>query len=151
MSMVIDSFASAVEMGTGEDFTTAVMTSAIGRALRFLEGVEDPPAVGLEKSLRSRKFRSTIENISKLTSRYFLLLLLVFLISICDVLHLDPTSTIGLLSSLVYHSELLKPSVVILSVMRTATVDEHAQAELVGEKRKGFVQGCRLTASDERE
>ena len=47
----IDSFASAVEMGTGDDLTIAAMTSVIGKARRFLPGVNDVPVVGLEKSL----------------------------------------------------------------------------------------------------
>jgi hypothetical protein len=47
----IDSFASAVEMGTGDDLTIAAMMSVIGKARRFLLGVKDVPAVGLEKSL----------------------------------------------------------------------------------------------------
>lgn len=51
MSMMIDSFASAIEMGTGDDFITALMTSLKGRAFRFREGVEKPPVVGSEKSL----------------------------------------------------------------------------------------------------
>ena len=54
MSIVMDSFASAVEIGTGEDLTTAVMTSFKGRALRLREGVEEPPPAGLEKSLEFR-------------------------------------------------------------------------------------------------
>jgi len=51
MSMAIESFASDVESGTGEDLTTAVMTSGRGKARRFREGVEEPDAVGFEKSL----------------------------------------------------------------------------------------------------
>ena len=47
----MDSFASAVEMGTGDDLTIAAMTSVIGKARRFLLGVNDVPVVGLEKSL----------------------------------------------------------------------------------------------------
>ena len=47
----MDSFASAVEMGTGDDLTIAAMTSVIGKARRFLLGVNDMPVVGLEKSL----------------------------------------------------------------------------------------------------
>ena len=50
----IDSFASAVEMGTGDDLTIAVMTSVIGKARRFLPGVDDVPVVGFEKSLYSK-------------------------------------------------------------------------------------------------
>jgi hypothetical protein len=113
MSMVIDSFASAVEMATGEDFTTAVMTSAKGRALRFREGVEDPPVVGLEKSLRNRVFRPAMNAVSRLTSRHFLLLHLAYLISICDVLRLE-LSAFELSSSLVCPPELPQPSAVIL-------------------------------------
>ena len=47
----MDSFPSAVEIGTGEDLTTAVITSFKGRTLRLREGVEEPPPAGLEKSL----------------------------------------------------------------------------------------------------
>ena len=48
----MDSFASAVEMGTGDDLTIAAMTSVIGKARRFLLGVNDVPVEGLEKSLQ---------------------------------------------------------------------------------------------------
>jgi len=48
----MDSFASAVEMGTGDDLTIAAITSVIGKARRFLLGVSDVPAVGLEKSIQ---------------------------------------------------------------------------------------------------
>lgn len=47
----MDSFASAEEIGTGDDLTIAAMTSVIGKARRFLLGVNDVPVVGLEKSL----------------------------------------------------------------------------------------------------
>jgi hypothetical protein len=47
----MDSFASAVEMGTGDDLTIAAMTSDKGKARRFLLGVNDVPVAGLEKSL----------------------------------------------------------------------------------------------------
>jgi hypothetical protein len=52
-SMFMDSLASAVEMGTGDDLITAVMTSLVGRARRFLEGVDDPDAAGMENSLQN--------------------------------------------------------------------------------------------------
>ena len=51
INIEMDSFASAVEMGTGDDLTIAAITSVIGKARRFLLGVNDVPAVGLEKSL----------------------------------------------------------------------------------------------------
>lgn len=51
MSMSTDSFASEVDIGTGEDLTIAVTTSRVGKARRFREGVEEPPELPLEKSL----------------------------------------------------------------------------------------------------
>lgn len=47
----MDSFASAVEMVTGDDLTIAAIMSVIGKARRFLLGVNDVPVVGLENSL----------------------------------------------------------------------------------------------------
>ena len=52
ISMSIDSLASAVDIGTGDDFTIAVTTSAVGNARRFLAGVDVPPVVGLENNLK---------------------------------------------------------------------------------------------------
>jgi hypothetical protein len=47
-----DSFASAVEMGTGDDLMMAVATSEVGKARRLRAvGVAEEPAVGVEKSL----------------------------------------------------------------------------------------------------
>ena len=51
-SIVTDSFASAVEMGTGDDLMTAAITSLAGRQRRFRpEGVDVDPVVGFENNL----------------------------------------------------------------------------------------------------
>jgi len=51
-SIIIDSFASAVEMGTGDDLMTAAITSLAGRQRRFRpEGVDVDPVVGFENNL----------------------------------------------------------------------------------------------------
>jgi hypothetical protein len=57
MSMLSDSFASALEIGTGEDLITTARTSATGIALRFRVGVEVvlDAAPELEKSLNKMK------------------------------------------------------------------------------------------------
>ena len=47
----MDSFASAVEMGTGDDLTDAAIVSVIGKARRFLPGVNDPSCRVREKSV----------------------------------------------------------------------------------------------------
>lgn len=51
MSIARDSFASAVEIGTGEDLIMAVTTSEVGNARRFRVGVDEPLVGGFEKSL----------------------------------------------------------------------------------------------------
>lgn len=51
-----DSFASATEMGTCEDCTTATATSEAGNARRFLPGVAKLPLVGAENFLRTCKY-----------------------------------------------------------------------------------------------
>lgn len=49
-----DSFASAEEIGTGDDLIIAVATSDVGNARRFRAvGVVEEPGVGVEKSLES--------------------------------------------------------------------------------------------------
>ena len=49
-----DSFASADEIGTGDDFMTAVATSDAGRARRLRPlGVRAEPVAGVEKSLNN--------------------------------------------------------------------------------------------------
>jgi len=50
-----DSFASAAEMGTCEDCTTAIATSEAGNARRFLPGVAKLPLVGAENFLERCK------------------------------------------------------------------------------------------------
>ena len=54
INIEMDSLASDVEIGTGEDLTTALMTSWAGRARLFLAGVELPTG-GTEKSLNQWK------------------------------------------------------------------------------------------------
>jgi hypothetical protein len=50
-----DSLASADEMGTGDDLTTAVTTSDVSKVLRLrAEGVEEEPTADLEKSLEQQ-------------------------------------------------------------------------------------------------
>ena len=51
MSIARDSFASAAEIGTGEDLIMAAMTSEVGSARRFRVGVDEPQVGGFEKSL----------------------------------------------------------------------------------------------------
>lgn len=49
-----DSFASAEEIGIGDDLTITVATSEVGNVRRFRAvGVAEEPAVGVEKSLQS--------------------------------------------------------------------------------------------------
>jgi hypothetical protein len=49
-----DSFASAEDIGTGDDLMIAVATSDVGSARRFRAvGVAEEPDVGVEKSLES--------------------------------------------------------------------------------------------------
>lgn len=51
-SILKDSLASAVEMGTGDDLMIAVATSEVGKARRLrLVGVAEEPVAGVEKSL----------------------------------------------------------------------------------------------------
>lgn len=52
VSIVIESLASATEIGTGDDLIIAFATSDAGNALRFRDGVErDEPLAGVENSL----------------------------------------------------------------------------------------------------
>lgn len=52
--MESDSFASADEIGTGDDLMIAVATSDVGNVRRFRAvGVAEEPVVGIEKSLES--------------------------------------------------------------------------------------------------
>jgi hypothetical protein len=70
----MDSFASAEEIGTGDDLMIAVATSDVGNARRFRAvGVVEEPVVGVEKSLDSSvRDGATSKNKEKRTSRHSL-------------------------------------------------------------------------------
>jgi len=49
----MESLASEVDRGTGDDLMIAVTTSLVGRARRFRDGVEDPLGPECENNLHS--------------------------------------------------------------------------------------------------
>ena len=66
-----DSFASAEDIGTGDDLMIAVATSDVGSARRFRAvGVAEEPGVGVEKSLEQHVKQNYFGNKDKLTSRH---------------------------------------------------------------------------------
>ena len=53
INIKMESLASEVDRGTGDDLMIAVTTSLVGRARRFRDGVEDPLGPECENNLHS--------------------------------------------------------------------------------------------------